>query len=319
MNIRLARREDARDIAALFQIAYAESSHPCKREDFVASSLQRRRTDVWHVSEADGRVTGCMGMLVHRWNQTWEIVRGVIHPDFRGGGLGTLLAQRALGRALESAECDLIVGFPRSRVMYRILNETVSPALHAIGHDGGINVAGGQREFHLVGMAIPRPQRFEWCRLPAGRFVENEILKPLELCGTHQPYPPLIIAGDAPRHPDYGPFTFSYHPFCPSDALEISGYNGSRHSESSIAEDLLGTMASFSHARHVRLTVLADKAVIQGTLLKQGFKITAYLPAWHLQNGVRYDCVMLTWLAPGIQPVDHGVRDLVDHFNQGLN
>ena len=77
-----------------------------------------------------------MGMLPHRWNRSWEIVRGVTHPDFRGSGLATELAQRAIDDAWASDDCDLVVGFPRNRTMYRILSETVMPAMKLTGHAG---------------------------------------------------------------------------------------------------------------------------------------------------------------------------------------
>jgi hypothetical protein len=319
-TFRRAERKDAHAIASLFQLTYAESSHPCKCEEFVARSLQRRRTDLWHVSESEGCVTGCMSLHVQSWNRVWEIGRGVVHPDYRRGGLATSLAQCMLDEAYASPDCDFVIGYPRSRSMFRIMTEGVTPIMRAIGHDGGINIAEGRREFHLVGISATSRANLVRHAPPDGtnEFVTEEILNPLGFGGPRSRYPPTVIAGDTPRHPDYGPFTFSYHPFCPSDALEISGYTGIRQDQREIARDLIQTIRSFSYARHVRLAVLADKLDFQGALEEAGFRVSAYLPAWHLQNGIRYDCKLLTWLAPGIHPVDHGLRDLIDQFDQGL-
>src|SRR5215471_7826977 len=121
-QIRRAHPEDANQIANLFRIVYSQSSHPCNDVEFVRRTLRRKYTDIWHVSELAGRITACMGMLVNRWNRTWEIVRGATAPEHRGAGIGTLMAQRAIDDACASGDCDLIVGFPRNRTMYRILS-----------------------------------------------------------------------------------------------------------------------------------------------------------------------------------------------------
>ena len=47
-TLRAARPDDAGQIADLFQLVYAESSHPCKSLEFVAQTLRRRHADVWH-------------------------------------------------------------------------------------------------------------------------------------------------------------------------------------------------------------------------------------------------------------------------------
>ena len=323
-EIRRARAEDAGQIAALFQLVYEASSHPCKREEFVAQTLDRGRPDVWHVSECGSRITGCMGMLPHRWNRSWELVRGVTHPDFRGGGLATELAQRLVDEAWASDECDLVVSFPRSLTVCRILSDGVQPEFRIVGHDGGINIAGARREYHLVAIAFNARNRFERISPDGGSpemapFVRDAVLAPLGLSACPGAYPPLLIAGEYPRHPDYGPFTFSYHPFCPSDSLEITAYTGPKAHEAAIAADLLSTLESFAYVRHVRLAVLADKTGFQAILRSAGFGVTAYLPAWHLQNGVRYDCVLMTRRTTSDEPGDHGTRDVIDRFNVGYS
>jgi N-acetylglutamate synthase-like GNAT family acetyltransferase len=321
-EIRAARPTDAGQIASLFQLVYASSSHPCKRPDFVAQTLARGRPDVWRVSELGGRITGCMGMLPHRWNRSWEIVRGVTHPDSRGSGIATELAQRVVDEAWASGECDVVVAFPRNSTMYRIAANALTPGFQAVGHDGGINIADGRREYHLVALSFEAPKKFERVSPPNGSttiapFVQNQVLTPLGFPVAPGIYPPLLIAGEYPRHPDYGPFTFNYHPYCPSDSLELTAYTGPKQDPEAIAADLVTTLESFGYARHVRLAVLADKIEFQQMLRAAGFSITAYLPAWHLQNGVRYDCVLMTRRTTDEEPIDHGTRDLINVFNQG--
>jgi GNAT superfamily N-acetyltransferase len=319
-DIRRARPADAEQIAALFQLVYAASSHPCKRPEFVAATLEGLRPDVWHVTALRGRISGCMGMLPHRWNRSWEIVRGVTHPDFRGSGLATELAQRAVDDAWASGECDLVVGYPRNRTMNRILCEDMRPPFHTVGHDGGVNIADDRREYHLVIVSFADLKRFEHVSPPlVGAFVRDTVLAPVGFESSPGLYPPLLITGEYPQHPDYGPFTFNYHPYCPSDSLELTAYTGPKRDPAAIASDLLTTIDSFGYARHVRLTVLADKIEFQQALRSAGFAITAYLPAWHMQNGVRYDCVCMARRTTDDEPVSHDTRDLIDAFNRGYS
>jgi N-acetylglutamate synthase-like GNAT family acetyltransferase len=320
-TLRRAQPADAPQIAALFHLAYEASSHPCKSEDFVRTSLQPERTDVWFVSESEGRISGCACMLQHRWNRSWEIARGVTHPDFRRGGIATELLQRLVDEAWGSGRCDLIVAFPRSWIMTRTLAESVRPGFTVVGHDGGINIAGGQREYHLLALSCGPSSRADRIspgplleeRMPA--WVRDAVLAPIGFSPAPGDYPPTIIAGEHRQHPDYGPFTFYYHPFCPSDSLEITAYTGPKSHPEAIAADLLTTLESFGYVRHVRLAVLADKTVFQQALGRGGFAMTAYLPAWHFQSGARYDCILMTRRTTAEEPVDHGTRDLIDRFN----
>jgi len=317
---RRAGPEDGQQIAVLFRVAYGQSSHPCSNERFVLQTLRRSCTDMWYVSDIAGRITGCMGMLVNHWNRSWEIVRGITDPDFRGSGIGTLLAQRAVDEACSSEDCDLIIGFPRNRTMYRILSEAVTPGMCALGHDGAINVACGRREYHLAALALPRPARFEWrnpSRLPPDIRdpIVDAVLKPLGLAWIPGPYPPQFISGEVMQNTDYGPFALHYRPFCPSYSLEISGYTGLRERASEVAAELIETLRSFECARHVRVAVLADKLEFQAALVRAGFVITAYLPAWHHQNGVRYDCVLMVRRSIDVEPADYNTREIIDRFD----
>jgi hypothetical protein len=202
------------------------------------------------------------------------------------------------------------------------MSDIVRPPFTVVGHDGAINIAAGHREYHLVALSFGRGDALERL-VPAGAslandpFIEQTLLSPLDLHGAPGRYPPTLIAGNHPAHPDYGPFTFEYHPFCPSDSLEITAYTGTRTEPPDIAAELLKTLESFGYVRHVRLAVLADKTAFVRALCDEGFAVSAYLPAWHLQNGVRYDCALLTRRLTESEPTDHGVRDLIDYFNEG--
>jgi len=324
-RIRRARVDDAPDIAALFQLVYEASSHPCKVSEFVSDTLLADDRNLWLVSERGGELTGCMGMLLHPWNRSWEFVRGLTRPDCRGGGLATALAQHTTAVAWESDSCDLVIAFPRSRTMSRIITDAITPGFTVVGHDGGINIAAGQREYHLVALCVGHGRQSVDRVVPdnnqvaAQDFVQREVIEPLRVPGRAGQYPPVLIAGDHVRHPDYGPFTFEYHPFCPSDSIEITAYTGPKSDPCAIANDLVLTLESFEFVRHVRLAALADKTAFIEALCADGFQRSAYLPAWYLENGARYDCVLLTRRTTAEEPADHGTRNLVDHFSRGYH
>jgi hypothetical protein len=59
--------------------------------------------------------------------------------------------------------------------------------------------------------------------------------------------------------------------------------------------------------RHLACYVLWDRLGLAADLGALGFRATAYLPGWYLRDGLRHDCLMLTWLARGETTIDNGL------------
>jgi hypothetical protein len=83
--------------------------------------------------------------------------------------------------------------------MYRLVSERVAPPFICIGHDGGLNIANGSREYHLATVAnlapgfihvIPRNSQ-----IAHAAFVRSAVLTPLSLSPVVGDYPPALVVG----------------------------------------------------------------------------------------------------------------------------
>jgi Acetyltransferase (GNAT) family len=319
LTIRNASPDDSPSIAGLFQLAYGRSSHPCKDTQHVREGI-RSRSAVWRVAVDEETVVACVTLIVNVWNHSWELARAVTLPKYRGEGLGTELMQCSVDEACASSSCDVIVGFPRSQTMLNIVSG-LRPSMLPVGHDGAINVANGTREYHAVAYARNPGVEFRHyiplsSSLADSEFVHDEIFGPLGLRPERAEYPPQWVVGDGIEHPDLRPFSFGYDPFCPSDAIEITAYNADSQDAGQVAQELILMLESFADARHARLVVPVDKNEFIERLVDAGFEITAYLPAWYLNHGGRYDCVLMVRRRFLEEPADHGVRDIVERFRR---
>jgi GNAT superfamily N-acetyltransferase len=321
LTIRTATPKDSPSIAHLFQLVYGQSSHPCKDAEHVREGICSGST-AWRVAVDQDKVVACVTLLVNVWNHSWELARAVTLPEYRGGGLGTELMQCSVDEACASSSCDVIVGFPRSRTMLHIVS-SLKPSMLPVGHDGAINVANGMREYHAITYTRNSGARFrhyipDSLSLADSEFVRNNIFEPLGFSAERAEYPPQWVVGDGIEHPDLKPFSFGYDPFCPSDAIEITRYGAGSRDAGQVAQELILMLDSFYHARHARLLVPVDKCEFMQKLMDAGFEATAYLPAWYLHQGGRYDCVLMVRRRFSEEPADYGVRDVVNHFRQGL-
>jgi hypothetical protein len=216
-----------------------------------------------------------------------------------------------------------MLGVPRSRTMLNVVR-AIQPSFVPIGHDGGINVANGVREYHGIA-CTPNPNAsFQHCiptsySLGESEFVHNEIFRRLGLSSHKDNYPPEWAVGEGTQSCSSGAFAFAYDPFCASNSLEITGCNLMFRNARQAAAMLLTMLETFPQVRHVRLTVLIDKTEFIQRLVDAGFEITAYLPVWYPRGRRRYDCVLLVRGSFSQEPVDHGIRDVVEGFRCGLN
>jgi hypothetical protein len=321
MTFRRAEREDASGLAGLFQTVYSDSSHPCKNVNFVTTALEKG--DIWHVATAGSRLAACQGIVQHGWNQSWESSRGVTHPDFQGSGLATRLAQRCLDDACASPFGDILFAYPRNGSMNRILLEQVTPNMTPTGHDGGINIANGVREYHLFCIAAKPGSSFlhmltEGESLADAPFVKRDVLAPFKCTPERGAYPRLVVCGDSTRSHVLGPLKFNYDSACPSQSLEVTGYSGKSIDPDAMAAEINAALAGFDHVTHIRVAVLVDKISFIQALLKRGFRITAYLPAWFCSAGTRFDCVLLVRSKFETEPACNGLRPWIDRLTEGF-
>jgi alkylation response protein AidB-like acyl-CoA dehydrogenase len=325
--IREARAGEAPQIAALFRQTYQESSHPCKDPDFVAKTFASN-DERWFVGAVGDRIVACTSSIRHAWNGVYECCRSVTLTEFRGSGLGKRLYAKCLEETCVRRNCDRTISNPRSWAMFRLMSRDIHPATVLLGHDGAMNVANGQREFHLVGMTSSGhgPLRHV---IPAGSkiatdpFVADEILRPLNVVSQVGEYPPEVVVGpECGQNWASGAFSFrlKYEPSCPSGALEVLGVreiSNGRISAPALAMAFRELSRSFAEARHVSVSVLVDKEDVILELAELGFRMTAYLPAWHRDaaTGQRFDAVQLVRRLGEETPVMHGTQDAIARFD----
>jgi hypothetical protein len=244
----------------------------------------------------------------------------ITHPGYRNGGLSTQLVGAAMEQLRRRRDIDLGFGFPRSLTMYRLISERVAPPSICTGHDGGLNIANGLREYHLATVTnlasafihvIPRSNQ-----IAHSDFVRSTVFCPLALSPAVCDYPPDLVVG-----PSEGATTVVQHTrvryrfdqLSPARALQITALDSGADPET-VHHDLEAFLARLPTALHVSLYLLVDKEDLLRRLRSVGFEIAAYFPAWHLCRGRRYDCVLLIKRNYTEEPVSHGVADIVGEF-----
>lgn len=321
VKIRPAEAGDVPGLVELFRVAYADSSHPCKDTGFVLSTIDSSGF-VWRVVADGSRIVACSAVVEHAWNGTWEIGRGVTHPDYRGEGIGASLCQECVTAACAAPTCELVHGFPRNATIARIAAQS-RPALLFTGHDGGINVANGVREFHGVIFGRNPGARFRHfiprrASLADTGFVQRTIFEVLGLMPERGDYPECWIAGPGTAPEPGQAFSIEHDPGCLSGSLEVTGYFGGARTAREVMAELLCMLGQIPGVLHTRLAVLADKTEFMEKLTLHGFEAVAYLPAWYRQDDGRFDCILMVRSNFRDEPVAHGLSDVVVRFRAGL-
>jgi hypothetical protein len=292
----------------------------------VRSSIESRAAS-WLVATSEDRVLACAANVPHQWNQTYEPGRLVVHPEFRRLRLGQELYGRAMQDAYRRDDCDMAIGFPRTDGAYRLVaSDTGAPAI-VTGHDGGMNVAGGMREYHLV-FVTRNPHRALSRVIPSGSaiavspFVEREISAHLSLATEVGSFPDRSIVGPpSVQQADVGDgvLSYIYDAGSPCGSLQITDLSPATAAPDRVAGAVERFLAGFPSVAHVSAYVLIHQEQLIRRMRRMGFRATAYLPAWHVSGGKRYDCVMLVRRSFEEEPAAHGIGDVIARFNENLS
>jgi len=325
-EFRAPLEQDAEPIAQLFQIVYRESSHPCKEAAFVRATFHSGR-DFWLVAVANGRVVACTAMQRQPWNGVFESCRSVTHPEFRCHGLGGLLYQRILDQVSRRPDFTYVFGFPRTRGMLRLLCADVELPFVILGHDGAMNVANGCREYHLVGMTTNNrePLRHvvsERGNVASAPFLQRQVLSRLGMIGEVGSYPSDLVVGPVGEQQavvDGVVIEYRFDANLPNRALELMRVEAPGKDAGVVCCALETFLAQFPTVAHVSMNILSDKEELIGQLQHLGFEVSAYLPAWYVSGGRRYDCLMLIRQSFTEDPVAHETMELIQEFRQGLS
>ena len=321
-TIRAGVPDDVPQIVSLFNLVYGESSHPCRRPDFVLESLKH---DIWRVALAGKEIVSCTAGMWHDWNQIYERGRSVTHPEFRAHGLGRQVLDAVLDAMWAHPRCDIAIGFPRSDIMTRLLFKETNPPFIIVGHDGGMNIADGIREYHLLGMSV-NPYRRPLRITPLGptcyssTFIDGQLLPRLTFRTEEGSYPSADIVGPPATdrvHARSWSLGYQYDP--DGQSLHITDLNGTDGDPEHRLDGLASCLREAPEAAHRWAFVLYDKTDLILGMQELGFQVSAFLPGWFYTERARYDCVMLTQCTSPEPPVAHGTQEFISLFDSTLN
>ncbi|MGU7816806.1 GNAT family N-acetyltransferase [Burkholderia sp. AW49-1] len=309
-TIRRGAVSDVARLCALFEREYGDSSHPCLDERFVRRAISHN-SEIWFVAEEErGAAIGCVSVSYNVQNRSWEFGRAMISQRHRQLGVLSSLMQSVID-AMPTTDHDLAFAIARNDVALRALQAHVDSVV--VGHDGAPNMVHGVHEHHVVAIGkFPSPG-FKHCSPLApifreSAFLQSELLEPLGLAGAPEPYPDICFWG----HGDDFCDGFTFRRDDRVNALYLCRHIGGPFmTELDIAADLLRFLKRHDTHAYVGAIVLADKSTLIRTMLETGFRITAYLPAWHWSRGARYDCVLLARRGPGL-PAKNGMDRHID-------
>ena len=309
-TFRRASPSDAESIAALVDPMYGDSSHPFQSPALIIDFLRNPR-NFQIVAEDASQVVASMTMAHQEWNNSYELGRVLTASEYRRIGLARVLMQQVVDCVSEAALGELMFGYARVRRIAN-LGFALGPQMMVVGYDNGRNFANGTRETYLISCGIPYHASFIHIRpavdeLPGCEFLRN-IYSKLHLNGLAGTYPAEYFVGeDFNTRLVIGPWTFGYSAEAPEGSLDIAARDADSSSPEQIAKELSEVLLKLRSAQHVTATLLADKCKMVRALVRHGFQVSAYLPAWYKVGRFRYDCVQLTRRLYASEPV---IRDL---------
>lgn len=315
--LRSGKVEDAEELASLFRISYGETTHPCQNTLYIYNAIVSELQE-WFVLENDSSIVGCLCIARRTWNRTWESCHGVVHPGARrSGGISSLIKLSFEGFDPNPIEIGFYV--PRSKASYSIMSQIRKGVL--VGHDGGPNTVEGIKEYHFTAIHPPTADEFRhiapsYVSELKSSFIKDHLYDPLGLQPVNGAYPNTYFTGppDTEEH-----CSFLYSCDAMADAFTLSGYTGTATSEAEVFLELKSAIAIWEKSAYIGAYVLADKVELISKMVALGFVMTAYLPAWHLQVGTRYDCVMLVRHNFSKPPQSHGFDYEVALFDQAYS
>jgi Acetyltransferase (GNAT) family len=324
IEIRYATPDDADGIAALYDWVY-HGGYPVREctDPALVRQIVTNREQIWVLALDGDTVVGAIVARHEPGSESYEICRGAVRPDYRGrASYGTLfdLSHRA---AVERPDCEIIYLCARSERSRRICCR-VRPPWSWTGTDGGMHPVAGEREEHLFGMAF-NPERVVTRIVPPRSILiedsavaqEITVLNSVTRIGD---YPSQIAAGGAAEftyESDCGRVSFSV--LEPSRAAVIGAVEGDAPDDIHRVLWEVIDGAAPSKIEHMTVYVLADKLPVIAALCrahtgdsKGRFAVRGYLPGWHKEGDVRYDCVALAVCTGEQIPKRLGFEDRIE-------
>jgi hypothetical protein len=318
-TFRRAGPGDAKVIAALFDSMDRDASDAPRSLALITHYLMGWR-NFQIMAEDAGRVVASVAMVYQRWNDSYELGPALTAPEYQRTGLTRVLMQQVVDCVGAAALGELTFGYLRARRIADV-GSAIDPQMMVVGHDNGRNIGNGTRETQLLACAIPYHASFTHVcpavdELSGWPFLRN-IYSKLRLNGPAGAYPPeYFVGGGFNTFLFIGPWTFAYSAEAPEGSLEIAARDADDSSPEHIAEGLREVLSRLRGVQHITTTVLADKCKMVRALVRQGFQVSAYLPAWYKVGRFRYDCVQLTRRLCSGEPAIQDLGDWLEELNR---
>lgn len=334
IEVRFATPDDAERIAALYDEVY-DGGYPIAEctEPVLVRQVLTEQKHIWVLALDGDRVVATTVARPEPGRDCYEVCRGVVHPDYRGRANYGAVFDLSLRTALERPDCDIIYGWARSRHALSVFDASFTRAGLTwcwTGTDGGLHLVAGEREEHMFFFTV-NPERGATRIAPRRSIlikrsaVAREIatLNPIALPGD---YPARIATGGAAE------FTYrsdrgrvSLDVIERSRAAVVSAVEGDTPDD--IRRALWEAVDEVAPTRIEQITVhaLADKLPVIAALCrpatddpKKRFAVSGYLPGWHKENGLRYDCVVLTAYTGNQLPIQLGLEDRIEAIHRSF-
>lgn len=312
-SYRPAALKDSARLAELFQTVYGNTTHPCQSPGYIRDSLMSG-LQLWYVVELDSIIMGCGCIARRPWNQSWEVCHGVVHPAARRTGAISKLIELSFDSHHPQ---PMELGFYVTRnIASHALMLKLRPGV-LVGHDGGPDTVDGIREYHLTALLPAKLAGLRhiapwYARAPGAEVISQHLYPALGLEARPGTYPQTCLSGPASLA-SHGQLLYSHDP--DNSTLTLSGQAGGYLPQPRALAEIISLLRQSPDLQYVCVQILADKLELLAGLIGLGFAITAYLPAWHLEGGARYDCIQLVLQSFASRPRSHGFDDQVTFFD----
>lgn len=296
--LKIASPEHAAQIVGLYDTVF-RGKYPLKgflNEQSVAEMI-REGNQLWYLALNKERIIGSAVGIIHDWNNSFEIGRTAVMPDYANCKIAKTLCKTITDKGFQSG-LEICIGRPRNDAIYKV---SQNDGLKIVGFLPGCYEV-EYKETYLLGYrlsGIAKEKRIAhqgnqlYCVPPISNLIEI-----LGLENVEGGYPTEVIVG--PQSGQKRTIEFKSH---------TVGH--------SITILKMANIERFIKD-YIQLDVLIDKTEMIDFLKRFGFKMCAFLPAWFEKDEERYDCIrMVNSTIPPIMDgpiVNKILEDLIKEF-----
>lgn len=294
-----ADEADCFEIATLFQQVYGDSSHPEIQPGALCHHLVDKN-NYWLACRYAGEIIGTAACIYNNWNQSYELGRAVTTVQWRRQGIAQQMVQRCCDWLMHHHPNTVVVGYPRAQRILEICQQLETP-FTACGHDGGVQIANGQYEHHLI------------IFLQADDLLKSEA----SITGKQvdQSLPQLVgPQGNQPWRSTMHAANLDWNTAACQD-LFIQQVDGEIWSEPNMRRFLASLLRDFGSINSISITVPQMRPDVITAALENHFQVTAWLPGWYFDGINRHNCLRLVRRFGTHQPQKNGMESVIDRFD----